>query len=229
MKEPETIATTFSFHQGQAPPILPHSLMPDNQHNPNSLSNADLSSALQQVNTSMGSFANIGFHHDVFAHLDDMNAMAVPSQGRRHIQSHHVSSLPEMPQSHHDLSEPFSQNTCLGQQPSMKGPDYSATQFSFNPGQAQPLLHPNLLNGLSDAAIFPYLPKASTTMSPDVNAGLHHDVFAPSRGSDLLLSPSLLARGLQQQQPQHHKPSHIPRLHVISTTSTRPRRAATTE
>ena len=97
----------------------------------------------------------------------------------------------------------------------MKEPNNSVTPFSFNPGQAEPLIQPNLLNCLSDAAIFPHLPNVSTAMPSNVNTGLNHDVFAPSRGSDVLLSPSL-ARGLQQQrQQQHHKPPHIPRLQVM--------------
>ena len=69
----------------------------------------------------------------------------------------------------------------------MKEPDYSATPFSLNPGQAEPLIQPNLLDSLSDAAIFPYLPKVSTSMRSDVNTGLHHDEFATSRGSEVKL------------------------------------------
>ncbi|XP_065199299.1 early growth response protein 2-like [Sycon ciliatum] len=207
MKEPENPATTFSFHQGQTAPIL-------NQHTSNSLNDAALFPFPPQVSIDVSSFGNIGFPHDVFAPTGDTNAMAVSRQGRQYIPS-----LPEMPPSRrrHDLSEPLPQNTCLGQQLSMKEPDNSATPFSLNLGQAEPLLQPNLPNGLSDAAIFPYLPKVSTAMPSVVNTGLHHDVFAPSRGSDVLLSPSL-ARGLpqqQQQRQQHHKPPHIPRLHVM--------------
>ena len=209
MKEPENPATTFSFHQGQTAPILPDSLMPDNQHTSNSLSDAALFPFPPQVSKGVSSFGNIGFPHDVFAPTGDTNAMVVSRQGRQYIPS-----LPEMPPSRrHDLSEPLPQSTLLGQQPSMKEPDYSATPFSLNSGQAEPLFQPNLLNSLSDTAIFPYLPKVSTAMSSDVNTGLNHDVFATSRGSDVLLSPSL-ARGLQQQQ-QHHKPPHIPRLQVM--------------
>ena len=212
MKEPENPATTFSFHQGQTAPILPHSLMPDNQHNSNSLSDAALFPFPPQFSKGVSSFGNIGFPHDVFAPTGDTNAMVVSRQGRQYI-----ASLPEMPPSRrHDLSEPLSQSTLLGQQPSMKEPDYSAIPFSLNPGKAEPLIQPNLLDSLSDAAIFPYLPKVSTAMRSDVNTGLNHDVFATSRGSDVLLSPSL-ARGPQQQQPQqqHHKPPHIPRLQVM--------------
>ncbi|XP_065199302.1 zinc finger protein 174-like [Sycon ciliatum] len=212
MKEPENPAKTFSFHQGKTAPILPDSLMPDNQHTSNSLSDAALFPFPPQVSIGVSSFGNIGFPHDVFAPTGDTNAMVVSRQGRQHIPS-----LPEMPPSRrHDLSEPLSQSTLLGQQPSMQEPDNTATPFSLNPGQAEPLLQPNLPNSLSDAAIFPYLPKVSTAMRSDVNTGLNHDVFAPSCGIDVLLSPSL-ARGLQQQQrqQQHHKPPHIPRLQVM--------------
>ena len=212
MKEPENPATTFSFHQGQTAPILPHSLMPDNQPNFNSLSDAALFPFPPQISKGVSSFGNIGFPHDMFAPTCDTNAMAVSRQGRQYIPS-----LPEMPPSRRlDLSEPLPQSTSLGQQPSMKEPDNSATPFSLNAGPAEPLIQPNLLNSLSDAAIFPYLPKVSNAMRSDVNTGLNHDVFANSRGSDVLLSPSL-ARGLQQQQQQqqHHKPPHIPRLQVM--------------
>ena len=212
MKEPETPATTFSFHQGQAAPILPHSLMQDNQHNSNSFSDATLFPFPPEVFIGVSSFGNIGFPHDVFAPTGDTNAMAVPGQGRQHIPS-----LPEMPPSRrHDLSEPLPQSTLLGQQPSMKEPDNAAAGFALNPGPAEPLLQPNLLNDLSDAAILPYLPKVSTAMCSDVNTGLHQDVFAPSRGSRVFLSPSL-ARGLQQQrqQQQDHKLPDIPRLQVM--------------
>ncbi|XP_065199306.1 zinc finger protein 629-like [Sycon ciliatum] len=186
--------------------------MPDNQHTSNSLSDAALFPFPPQVSKGVSSFGNIGFPHDVFAPTGDTNAMVVSRQGRQYIPS-----LPEMPPSRcHDLSEPLPQNTCLGQQLSMKEPDNSATPFSLNLGQAEPLLQPNLPNSLSDAAIFPYLPKVSTAMPSDVNTGSHHDVFALLRGSDVMLSPSL-ARGLQQQQQrqQHHKPPLIPRLHVM--------------
>ena len=213
MKERENPATTFSFHQGQTAPILPHSLMPDYQHNSNSLSDAALFPFPPQFSKGGSSFGNIGLPHDMFAPTGDTNAMAVSRQGRQY----YIPSLPEMPTSRrHDLSEPLPQSTLLGQQPSMKEPDYSATPFSLNAGQAEPLIQPNLLNSLIDAAIFPYLPKVSTAMRSDVNTGLNHDVFAKSRGSDVLLSPSL-ARGLQQQQPQqqHHKPPHIPSLQVM--------------
>ena len=212
MKEPENPATTFFFHQGQTAPILPHSLMPDNQPNFNSLSDAALFPFPPQVSKGVSSFGNIGFPHDVFAPTGDTNAMVVSRQGGQHIPS-----LPEMPPSRrHDLSEPLPHSTLLGQQPSMKEPDNSATPFSLNAGPAEPLIQPNLLNSLSDAAIFPDLPKVSTAMRSDVNTGLNLDVFAKSRGSDVLLSPSL-ARGLQQQQPQqqHHKPPPIPRLQVM--------------
>ena len=214
MKERENPATTFSFHQGQTAPILPHSLMLDYQHNSNSLSDAALFPFPPQFFIGVSSFGNIGFPHDVFAPTGDTNAMDASRQGRQY----YIPSLPEMPPSRrHDLSEPLPQSTLLGQQPSMKEPDYSATPFSLNPGQAEPLIQPNLLDSLSDAAIFPYLPKVSTSMRSDVNTGLHHDEFATSRGSDVLLSPSP-ARGLQQQQQrqQHHKPPHIPRLQVMS-------------
>ena len=214
MKEPENPATTFSFHQGQTAPILPHSLMPDYQHNSNSLSDGTLFPLPPQFSKGVSSFGNIGFPHDVFAPTGDTNAMVVSRQGRQY----YIPSLPEMPPSRlHDLSEPLPQSTLLGQQPSMEEPDYSATPFSLHPGQAEPLIQPSLLDSLSDAAIFPYLPKVSTSMRSDVNTGLHHDVFATSRGSDVLLPPSL-ARGLQQQQQrqQHHKPPHIPRLQVMS-------------
>ena len=147
-----------------------------------------------------------------FLPTGDTNAMAVSRQGRQHIPS-----LPEMPPNcRHDLSEPLPQSTLLGQQPSMKEPDNSATPFSLNPGQAEQLIQPNLLNSLSVAAIFPHLPKVSTAMRSDVNTALNHDVFAPSCGIDVLLSPSL-ARGLQQQQrqQQHHQPPHISRLQVM--------------
>ena len=211
MKEPENPGTTFSFHQGQAASIFPHSLMPDNQHNFNSLSDAALFPFPPEVSKGVSSFGNIGFPHDVFAPTGDTNAIAVSRQGRQHIPS-----LPEMPPSRRHLSEPLQKSILLGQQLSMKEPNNSATPFSFNPGPAEPLIQPNLLNGLSNAAIFPYLPNVSTAMPSDVNTGLTHDVLAPSRGSDVLLSPSL-ARGLQQQQrqQQHHKPPHIPRLQVM--------------
>ena len=212
MKEPENPATTFSFHHGQTAPTLPHSLMPNNQHTSNSLSDAALFPFPPQFSKGVSSFGNIGFPHDVFAPTGDTNAIAVSRQGRQHI-----ASLPEMqPNRRHDLSEPFPQSTLLGQQPSMQEPDNSATPFSLNPGPAEPLLQPNLPNSWSDAAIFPYLPKVSTAMRSDVNTVLNHDVFAPSCGIDVLLSPSL-ARGLQQQQrqQQHHKPPHIPRLQVM--------------
>ena len=197
MKEPENPATTFSFHQGQTTPILPHSLMPDNQHNSNSLSDAALFPFPPQVSKGVSSFGNIGFPHDVFAPTGDTNAMVVSRQGRQYI-----ASLPEMPPSRrrHDLSEPLPQNTLLGQQPSMKEPDYSATPFSLNPGQAEPLIQRNLLNSLSDAAIFSYLPKVSTAMRSDVNTGLNHDVFATSRGSFFYLFFTMITAHRQRQK-----------------------------
>ena len=212
-KELENPATTFSFLQGQAAPIFPHSLMPDNQHNASSLSDAALFPPPPQFSTGVCSFGNLGFPHDVFAPTGDTNAMVASRQGRQHIPN-----SPEMSPSPHHLSGPLQKSILLGQQLSMKEPNNSATPFSFNPGPAEPPLQPNLPNSLSDAAIFPYLPKVSTAMRADVNTGLHHDVFAPSRGSDVLLSPSL-ERGLQQQQQQkrqqHHKSPHMPRLQVI--------------
>ena len=136
LKEPENAATTFSFHQGQTAPILPHSLIPDNQHTSNSVSDAALFPFPPQVSIDVSSFGNIGFPHDVFAPTGDTNAMAVSRQGRQYIPS-----LLEMPPSRrHDLSEPLPQSTLLGQQPSMKEPDKSATPFSLNPGRAEPLI-----------------------------------------------------------------------------------------
>ena len=102
MKEPETPATTFSFHKGQAESILPHGLMPDNQHNFNSSSDAALFPFPPEVSKGVSSFGNIGFPHDVFAPTGDTNAIAVPRQGRQNNPS-----LPEMPPSRRHLSEPL--------------------------------------------------------------------------------------------------------------------------
>ena len=191
MKEPENPALTFSFDQSSAPPNLPPRLMPNDQHKSNSVGDAALFPSPQQVITDVGSFANIGFPHDVFAHLDDTNAMAVPRQGRQRLQPHHIPSLLGMPQSRHELREPLPQSTLLGQLPSMKHPDNSATPFPF-----RPLFEPNLPNSWGDATISASSSQVSTRTGCIANTGLPHDVFASSSGSDVLLSP-LLARDPQ--------------------------------
>ena len=157
MKEPENPALTFSFDQSSAPPNLPPRLMPNDQHKSNSVGDAALFPSPQKAITDVGSFANIGFPHDVFAHLDDTNAMAVPRQGRQRLQPHHIQSLPGMPQSRHELREPLPQSTLLGQLPSMNYPDNSATPFPF-----RPLLEPNLPNSWGDATILASSSQVST-------------------------------------------------------------------
>ena len=198
MKQPENPATTFSFDQSSAAPILPPRLMPINQHKSNNLGDAALFPSPQQVITDVGSFANIGFPHDVFAHLDDTNAMAVPRQGRQRLQRHHIPSLPGMPQSPHDLREPLPQSTLLGQLLSMKDPDTSATPLPF-----RPLLEPHLPNSLSVATISPSSSQVSTGTGCVANTGLRHDVFASSSGSNVLLSPSLTRDPKREQQHLH--------------------------
>ena len=205
MKEPENPALTFSFDQSSAPPNLPPRLMPNDQHKSNSVGDAALFPSPQQVITDVGSYANIGFPHDVFAHLDDTNAMAVPRQGRQRLQPHHIPSLPGMPQNRHELREPLAQSTLLGQLPSMKYPDNSATPFPF-----RPLFEPNLPNSWGDATISASSSQVSTGTGCIANTGLPHDVFASSSGSDVLLSP-LLARDPQPEQ-QHLHTSQLPSL-----------------
>ena len=120
--------------------------------------------------------------------------------GRQRLHPHHIPSLPGMPQSRHELREPLPQSTLLGQLPSMKEPDNSATPFPF-----RPLLEPNLPNSLGDATISPSSSQVSTGTGCIANTGLPHDVFASSSGSNVLLSPSL-ARDPQREQQHLHTP-----------------------
>ena len=60
---------------------------------------------------------------------------------------------------------------------------------------------------LREAANVPSLPLVTTGTGFVVNTGQDHDVFAPSAGSNVFISP-LLARAIQQEQ-QHAQQPHI--------------------